>query len=172
MLKMLGSLLLAPLVATLVAGGHVAQSIEEAAATTYDYIVVGSGPGGGPLACNLARAGNSVLLIEAGDDQYDNPEVSDIGNFIAASNDPNLRWDFWVKHSENVTREREFEHYVYRRTDGSFYIGTNPPKTATPLGIWYPRTATLGGCAMHNAGICQVPPDDDWNHIVCSLSNS
>ena len=34
----------------------------------YDYIVVGSGPGGGPLACRLARAGFNVLLIDAGDD--------------------------------------------------------------------------------------------------------
>jgi choline dehydrogenase len=39
---------------------------------TYEYIVVGSGPGGGPLASNLARAGHSVLLIEAGDDQTEN----------------------------------------------------------------------------------------------------
>jgi choline dehydrogenase-like flavoprotein len=33
---------------------------------TYEYIVVGSGPGGGPIASNLARAGHSVLLLEAG----------------------------------------------------------------------------------------------------------
>lgn len=39
---------------------------------TYEYIVVGSGPGGAPIASNLARAGHSVLLIEAGDDQTEN----------------------------------------------------------------------------------------------------
>lgn len=33
----------------------------------YDYIVIGSGPGGGPIASNLARANYSVLLLEAGD---------------------------------------------------------------------------------------------------------
>ncbi|KND91020.1 hypothetical protein TOPH_04423 [Tolypocladium ophioglossoides CBS 100239] len=33
---------------------------------SFDYIVVGSGPGGGPLAVNLAEAGYSVLLLEAG----------------------------------------------------------------------------------------------------------
>ena len=33
---------------------------------TYDYIVVGSGAGGSPLAANLAKAGYSVLLMEAG----------------------------------------------------------------------------------------------------------
>lgn len=39
---------------------------------TYEYIAVGSGPGGGPLAANLAREGHTVLLIEAGNDQADN----------------------------------------------------------------------------------------------------
>ena len=34
--------------------------------TRYDYIVVGSGAGGGPLACSLARNGFRVLLIESG----------------------------------------------------------------------------------------------------------
>jgi choline dehydrogenase len=52
-------------------------SVKTVAATsidnrTYEYIVVGSGPGGGPLASNLARAGHSVLLVEAGDDQTEN----------------------------------------------------------------------------------------------------
>jgi choline dehydrogenase len=34
----------------------------------FDYIVVGSGAGGAPLAANLAKAGFSVLLLEAGGD--------------------------------------------------------------------------------------------------------
>src|SRR5262245_40874746 len=41
-------------------------SVAETEARTFDYVVVGSGPGGGPLACNLARAGYTVCLIEAG----------------------------------------------------------------------------------------------------------
>ncbi|KAK1956028.1 hypothetical protein LY78DRAFT_686419 [Colletotrichum sublineola] len=36
---------------------------------SYDYVVIGSGPGGGPLAARLAIAGKKVLLIEAGNDQ-------------------------------------------------------------------------------------------------------
>jgi len=34
----------------------------------YDYIVVGSGPGGAPLASRLGLAGYNVLVIEAGSD--------------------------------------------------------------------------------------------------------
>ena len=36
--------------------------------TPFDYIIVGSGPGGGPMACRLALADKRVLLIEAGGD--------------------------------------------------------------------------------------------------------
>ena len=138
-------------------------------ATTFEYIVVGSGPGGAPLACNLARAGHSVLLIEAGDDDGDNPSVSEIANFNSAANDPTVRWDFFVKHSDDPKRELKFEHMVWRRKDGSFYIGLDPPSSAQQLGIWYPRTGTLGGCAMHNAGVSILPADDDWNIVVCQL---
>jgi choline dehydrogenase len=56
----------------------------QSANATYEYIVVGSGPGGGPLAANLARAGHSVLLLEAGDDQGSNPNISQILNFNLA----------------------------------------------------------------------------------------
>ena len=36
--------------------------------TPFDYIIVGSGAGGGPLAARLALGGKVVLLIEAGND--------------------------------------------------------------------------------------------------------
>jgi choline dehydrogenase len=62
-------LALASALALLILKAFAATSIDN---KTYEYIVVGSGPGGGPLASNLARAGHSVLLIEAGDDQTEN----------------------------------------------------------------------------------------------------
>ncbi|KAH0143006.1 hypothetical protein KCU82_g15712, partial [Aureobasidium melanogenum] len=43
--------------------------------STYEYIVVGSGPGGSPLAARLALAGYSVLLIDAGEDHGTDRQV-------------------------------------------------------------------------------------------------
>lgn len=151
---------------------------------TYEYIVVGSGPGGGPLAANLARAGHSVLLLEAGDDQTENLNVSQWVNFNAAGNDPATRWDFFVKHSDDAAREARYLHRTWRKTDGGFYVGIDPPAGAKPLGIYYPRAGTLGGCAMHNGCLTMVRPylmfkgselltvspqnpnDVDWNDIA------
>ncbi len=150
----------------ILASAAAAVAVDTATAVTYDYIVVGSGPGGGPLACDLARAGYSTLLLEAGDDQGDNPVYADIMNFNTAGNDEKSRWDFWTKHSDDSARELKFEHYTHRLPNGSFYVGTQPPTGAKPLGIQYPRAATLGGCAMHNGGVCSLPQDDDWNLVV------
>jgi choline dehydrogenase len=126
---------------------------------SYEYIVVGSGPGGGPVAANLARAGHTVLLLEAGDDQGDNVNVSQIVNFNIAANDEKTRWDFFVNHTDD---DSAYNHMVYRKPDGSFYTGLKPPVGATKLGIWYPRTGTLGGCAMHNGAVSTLPADTDW----------
>jgi choline dehydrogenase-like flavoprotein len=37
---------------------------------TFEYIVVGSGAGGGTVAARLAEAGRRVLLLEAGGDPW------------------------------------------------------------------------------------------------------
>lgn len=102
---------------------------------TYDYIVIGSGPGGGTLASQLAKAGESVLLLEAGDDQGENLNELVAGLFFLASNDPSMRWDFFVKNHSNDSINDEFEHLTWRTLDGGFYVGLNPPAGAVKLGV-------------------------------------
>ncbi len=114
-------------------------------AETYDYIVVGSGAGGGPLAANLAVKGFRVCLIEAGG--APEPVEGQVPSFHALSTEvPEMAWSFYVDHyGSNPQRD---EKYV----DGK--------------GILYPRAGTLGGCTAHNAMITVVPHDSDWEEIA------
>jgi choline dehydrogenase len=102
---------------------------------TYDYIVVGSGPGGGPLASNLARSGATVLLLEAGDDQSKNLNLTVGGLFNQAGNDEKMRWDFFIKYHTDPKLDAQYEHLTWRMPDGQFYVGLNPPAGAKQLGV-------------------------------------
>jgi len=65
---------------------------------SYDYIVVGSGPGGAPLAARLGLAGNKVLVIEAGSDVTPQDWNVTVPLFNSkASEDPRISWDFFVR---------------------------------------------------------------------------
>ncbi|XP_059065426.1 (R)-mandelonitrile lyase-like isoform X1 [Cryptomeria japonica] len=59
---------------------------EKAAARTYDYIVVGGGTAGCPLAATLSQH-YSVLLLERGDSPYGNPDTEDISGFFKVLGD-------------------------------------------------------------------------------------
>ena len=73
----------------------------------YDFIVVGSGAGGGPLACRLAEANYKTLLIEAGNDQGNNVNVSIPAFQGVVAQDPKLRWDvslyLWIVKLKSLT---------------------------------------------------------------------
>ncbi|RAL67889.1 hypothetical protein DID88_008614 [Monilinia fructigena] len=120
---------------------------------------------GAPLAARLALAGHSVLLIDAGDDHGDDTEVKVPALHVLASEYDPIRWDFFVHHYANETRQARDSKMTYKTADGDFYVGLDPPKGATPLGILYPRTGTLGGCAQHNALITILPHESDWQYI-------
>jgi hypothetical protein len=102
---------------------------------TYDYIVVGSGPGGGPLASNLAKSGASVLLLEAGDDQSKNLNETVGGLFNQASNDPLMRWDFFIKYHTDPALDAKYDRLTWRTKSGDFYVGLNPPAGSKQLGV-------------------------------------
>ncbi|KAH8694456.1 GMC oxidoreductase [Ilyonectria robusta] len=134
--------------------------------TTYDYVVIGSGPGGGPLAARLAIAGKKVLLIEAGDDQGDSiPYQVPALSTQSTEYDP-MKWDYFVNHYSDLDTQEKDSKMTYRTTSGDTYVGLNPPTGATPLGILYPRAGTLGGCGSHNALITVYPHKSDWNDIA------
>ncbi|KAJ1334079.1 choline dehydrogenase [Microdochium nivale] len=134
--------------------------------TGYEYVVVGSGAGGGPVAARLALAGHKTLLLEAGDDQGANVNYTVPAYSARSSEDDALAWNFFVRHyPDDVQQARDFKT-SYQTPDGSIYTGLSPPAGSTMLGTLYPRTGTLGGCTAHNALIAVYPHRSDFEHIV------
>jgi choline dehydrogenase-like flavoprotein len=134
---------------------------------SYEFVVVGSGPGGGTLAARLAEAGRRVLLLEAGGDTAELsggdavtrsnrlPADYDVPAFHAfASENDAMAWHFFVGHHDDKTLECRDPNFV-REFRGE------------PVnGFYYPRAGTLGGCSAHNAMIFVAPHDDDWDGIA------
>ncbi|KAL2204585.1 choline dehydrogenase [Sarocladium strictum] len=130
----------------------------------YEYVVVGSGAGGGPLAARLAMAGHKTLLLEAGDDfnsvNYTVPAYS-----ANASEDEEISWNFFVRHYGDDERQARDFKTTYDTPNGE-YTGLNPPEDAVMKGTLYPRTQALGGCTAHNALIAVYPHRSDFEHIA------
>ncbi|KAL4861092.1 hypothetical protein BDV12DRAFT_208365 [Aspergillus spectabilis] len=141
------------------------------ATVEYDYIVVGSGAGGGPLAARLARGGYKVLLLDAGDDQGDAPEQMIPAMQLQSTEFEPMRWDYFVNHYENITRQEEDPKMVYRTPAGELHKGPGAPDGSDPLGILYPRAGTLGGCTAHNAMITIYPYERDWDDLAAMTGN-
>src|SRR5688572_16877946 len=124
------------------------------ASQEWDYVIVGSGAGGGTLAARLAEAGMRVFLLEAGGDPCAGegarlPEDYEVPGFHAhACENPAMSWAFHVRHYADETRQ------------------SRDPKYSQGRGVLYPRAAALGGCTAHNAMIFMLPHESDWEHIA------
>ncbi|KFY90769.1 hypothetical protein V500_04965 [Pseudogymnoascus sp. VKM F-4518 (FW-2643)] len=132
----------------------------------YEYIVVGSGAGGGPLAANLARKGHKVLLLEAGDDQGSNLNQQVPAFNFRSTEDEKMRWDYFVKHYGEDKLAQKDSKMTWETPSGTIYVGLNPPSGSKQKGILYPRAGTLGGCTAHNALITIYPHESDWANIA------
>jgi choline dehydrogenase len=117
----------------------------------FDYIVIGSGAGGGPLAARLAEGGFKVLLLEAGGEEE--PSDYQVPVFHGrATEDPLMRLDHYIRHYEDEARQEKDPKYLVERQAGRH-------------GVYYPRARTLGGCTAHYAMIIIRPHDSDWQAI-------
>jgi choline dehydrogenase-like flavoprotein len=134
----------------------------------YEYIIVGSGAGGGTLAARLAETGKKVLVLEAGGDpkklQGGNaidpngkrlPEDYEVPVFHPLSTENEaIRWDYFVRHYGNDELQKKdtkyTEEYAGQKVDG----------------VLYPRAGCLGGCTAHNAMITVYPHNQDWDNLA------
>ncbi|SPO06651.1 probable choline dehydrogenase and related flavoproteins [Cephalotrichum gorgonifer] len=134
--------------------------------TGYEYIVVGSGAGGGPLAARLALAGHKTLLIEAGDDQGANLNYTVPAFSAKASEDETMAWNFYTRHYADDSRQALDFKTTYETPDGGEYTGLSPPEGSKMKGTLYPRTGTLGGCTAHNALVTIYPHESDFEYLA------
>ena len=99
----------------------------------WDYVIVGSGAGGGTLAARLVYSGMRVLVLEAGGDPLESsgermPDDYEVPGFHAfACENPAMSWNFHVRHYADEQRQAADPKYDPKR------------------GVLYPRAGTLGG---------------------------
>ncbi|MCA1707014.1 MAG: GMC family oxidoreductase N-terminal domain-containing protein, partial [Actinobacteria bacterium] len=134
------------------AGPNENNEVEEG----FDFVIVGSGAGGGPLAANLAEAGMRVLLLEAGD-ANENDDYRVPGFHGRATEDPNFSWKYFVQHYQDPQQAKRDSKYVEPGQDRD-----HPERE----GIFYPRAGTLGGCTAHHALTTVYPHNSDFDNIA------
>jgi len=140
----------------------------------FEYIVIGTGAGGGTVAARLAESGKRVLALEAGGDPHTSsggnplqpdsnrlPDDYDVPVFHAfASENEAMRWDFFVRH---------YADKAVQQGDSKYYADYNGRVTD---GVLYPRAGTLGGCTAHNAMIFVCPHNQDWDEVAQMTGDS
>ena len=104
---------------------------------SYDYIVIGSGPGGATVATRLALNNFRVLLIEAG------PDYEDGTTKLPA---------FWPLTQLNPLITAQFNPYLFSEEDN--------------ITIEYPRGLTLGGSSQIHGLVTTAANPSEWDYIA------
>lgn len=146
----------------------------DASRHAYEYIVVGSGAGGGTVAARLVEEGRRVLLLEAGGDPLQMkggdawmPDTNRLpDDYLVpvftpmATENFAMNWSFFVRHyADDATQRRDpkyTEVWEGEKVDG----------------VLYPRAGCLGGCTAHNAMITVYPHNEDWDFIALETGDS
>ena len=152
----------------------------------YEYVVVGSGAGGGTVAARLAELGHTVLLLEAGGDPLKlqggtprvevengtNPNMS-LADFPLGQDEKRMPADYEVPvfhpfSSENDSMKWDFfvRHYANQEQQKKDPKYREKWDGQEVNGVLYPRAGTLGGCTSHNAMITVYPHNEDWDFIA------
>ena len=140
--------------------------------TPVDFIVVGAGAGGAPLAARLAERGYTVLVLEmgpgtpparppvAGQDgrPLDDTSIPLLHTEVSEAAPHALR--YFVKH---------FDHDPGGSRDPLLHTpptGSPAPHPADDHGVLYPRAQGVGGSTVHNAMITVCGPSEDWDAVA------
>ncbi|KAJ6622385.1 hypothetical protein B0H10DRAFT_1758562, partial [Mycena sp. CBHHK59/15] len=121
----------------------------------FDFVVVGSGVGGGPLAARLAENGVSVLLVDAG---------HDVVSF-------NTTIPFYFGRSVEVSRQLPADaqleiNYTYDEYSSGFKFRRNDS--------WYPRARGLAHTLkIHNAMVNSIgATEQDFENLAAMFNDS
>lgn len=114
-----------------------------------DFIIVGGGAGGCPLAARLAERGYTVLLFEMGPAT----PLPDPTSVVENTDVPLL-------HPESTEDPRHALNYFVTQRGETLSDSTDE------TGVYYPRAQGLGGCSIHNAMITICGPNEDWDEIA------
>lgn len=142
------------------------ESWQKPETAPFDFVVVGAGAGGAPLAARLAERGFAVLVVEMGPSKPPKPADAFVENTDVpllhpeVTEDPRHALRYFVQH---------FDTDPAQSIDPKLHAQQPDTPAAHPEdenGIFYPRAQGLGGCAVHNAMIIVSGPSEDWDHIA------